>query len=286
MARRYPSGTHKRYDEVYELTRVNSPIINRGLREKFIEWAGRFSSRSALEQLRLELAGGKEGKYWDTKYTLQGQWMLAYIPNTEKKLVELEELFKQYQQQKINIGLPKPTTWPDDLLDKRLKCEALLDVYVDELKIIDTELKKYTDAEDEKRREKMYFNGIGISHRQNPENILVEIDNQQVSLIDGLLIITDPISRYRGMAVPDYRRMADRWRKEREENRNRLERQYREQMRENGRSDIIVPKMSGFRHDDPRLPKWPEGTTNYLEQKKAVEAKKTLMKRKNIKLKK
>lgn len=226
--RRYTNGENIAYDDVYNNLRVRSWVLNEGVRRHSISSAMSMNDKNGLERTLAYLKGSKRhpGQYFNPE---AATWNESLLPRTKKKLQEVEESFKSYQLEKVNWGLRKPKEWPEHLLNERYEAEARLDVVMAEIDHVEKKLKDWTEKENKKRvlPRGLQQAAIGVP--------ILEIDGQNVSKMKGILVIDDDYSPYDGMAVFDYRDMANKWKQD---------------------VDSLVIKQD-------HLPDWPEGVKNY-----------------------
>lgn len=252
----------KIYNDFMDRYLLDSNILNSGntpLNVHTILW-----DKSAILSNLFQLEGNAQGEYIrpdDVKVP-------ASIPNTKRRLKEVEARFVAHCDQREDQGYERPSEWPHALLTERLKLEARLDVYLREAEFLHSKLSEYKTKEISRRNTLMLSYGP-LGNGQLRGGVLVEIDYQKVSSVDGVLIITEETSPYRGMKVADYRKyVQEPWRKARETEINTaLERRAREYA-ETGHSKVEVPLGIGQlmpRRED--LPPWPRECKNYLSKK-------------------
>ena len=132
----------KIYHETFDTKRANSVIINPGI--NVVGPNTKFFNHGEYVALQAELIGaGKNGKDGygnanpDFVYNHSWRtWNIAWIPGMKRQIEKINEAFKDYQQSRWNAGYEKPDTWPIELFEKLLKAEAILDVYQEELEIV------------------------------------------------------------------------------------------------------------------------------------------------------
>jgi hypothetical protein len=198
--RRYKIGIHKTYDDCFDRFRLDSQILNSGSAApgdifKIIDW-----SKDSLKSLLLELKGNEEGYFYKPDSQIH---QLASIPAIENKLTEIDEEFKRYQQMKVNEGHALPEQMPLELMEQKLKAEAKLDVYSEELEQIQKMLEK-CDKKEQEASNKNFLNRKRLGCGKLRCGILISVDGQHVSTLNDVLIIDDDKSPYDGMATSDY----------------------------------------------------------------------------------
>jgi hypothetical protein len=229
-----------------------------------------FFDRENIKSELLTRVGDENGKYLRGK-----RESTAFIPYLEIQLEAIEQKWKDYQKRKLNSGYPKPTEWPKELLNEKLKFQARLDVTQSEVDALTKKLKEFKDVEEQKTDNNVLEYGcIGHGHfhgtrAADPDliNTLKEIDGQTISQTgDGLLIINDSRSIYFGLSVADYRGKVCKQfiNEQRQRDREKLKK-LQLKAREEG---LPLPKQLVARGpvkiSKSSLPPWPEGCRNYL----------------------
>lgn len=263
---------HKRYDQY----RLESQILNGGGRHPSFDtilW-----DRNSIESEIIWLKGNAKGMYYDRN---SGEESLALIPQAKRHLKELDHRFQNYQQQRVNEGNYRPTEMPSYMLEERLKIEARLDVYKEELMELGKRRKVYKDEEDKEHEHMLLAYGVASSGSLR-DSILVELDGQTVSLNSkNILIIDDEGSPYDGLLVADYKEFISKpWRLATEKLRNKKaelsrklisrgmyeehfntewEKLQKQMIEENGWGHLFAIKLP----KKPKIPKVPEHLKNY-----------------------
>lgn len=188
------------YHRTYDRLRLDSYILNGGSKRLGVHT--KLWDKQNIESEIIWLEGNKHGMVFNRD---SGEETIALIPAAKEQLKELEIKFRTYQQRKVNEGFNRPAEMPNQMLKEKLKLEATLDVYQEELAELKKRLKKFTEAEDGEHKEMVLANGpngAGSLH----DGILVEIDGQKVTLNeDNVLTIDEPSSPYNKMFVANYR---------------------------------------------------------------------------------
>lgn len=224
--------------EIYHTTldrlRANSKVINPS-----INVAGpdtKFFDRNEYLGLEQELVGSKSNNeknvnhefFYDHTWRI---WQISHIPGTRRELAKIELMFNEFQQSRVNAGFEEPTEWPAELFEKKLKLEARLDMYEEELELVQKALKDYVKEDKEIEDKNMLKYGLKQVSRfhglKQPDDSLINvisiIDGQKISEVNGLLVITSKNSPYRGLRIIDYRKLAKEWQLEqREKGKQRL----------------------------------------------------------------
>jgi hypothetical protein len=255
----------------YEIYAEKSQILNPDGRPSI---STIFFDKTSIQNYIVELTGDKDGRYLNH----QGNTITAKIPLAENNVQNVELKFQNFQQEKINQGFEAPTRWPRALVEEKEMAEARLEVLRDELKILQSWLKNELQKEAKIEDNNILTYGprcVCSLHglRDNPalRGVLKEIDNQKVSLLnDEILYINDPRSPYDGLAVVDYRRMAEEWSNERKAKRKEQLKKLQEEARLLGKP---LPESLpwGFNVKIPRssLPPFPSWAKNYKQKKEA-----------------
>lgn len=259
---RYKEGKHPTYDEVYKRVLSKSPYLNKSVRSRSFKYSGVLAN---LESSIAELEGGANGFY-----ELNGNPQQALIPSHVEKLRNIHWRFKKWGQEQVKKGLTlePPKDWPADMLEQRLRIEAVLDVRRKELYKVKELLKEKNAAKRKKEEEKMLRHGpAGIGIRHDPRSSKPwELDGQPVRHSeDGVPYIHCEQSPYHRMTVFDYRKVADRWKSTVKELAEELKAEKKAELKAAGKSHIAVtishsPSMffRGSKRPDPDdFPSWP-----------------------------
>lgn len=250
--RRYKTGQVVQYDHYFNLFRNRHPVLSP---EAQMSVGGDYYKDPAnLRRWKIAtegdpaLTGEDKGKFSQGKRKVWGS--LAKAHNDLKKA--LDE-FEKERQNAINQGKLPPKVPRRDTAEMIYKYEAAVDV--ERLaaarcneRLADLKEKAEDDSD-------VLPRGPQESAKLNMNNIVRLIDGQNVSQINGTLVIDDKRSPYDGMSVPDYRAMAKAWRRERTKKRDAL----RERQKQG--ENVHVP-MGGGRVDKKDLPEWPEVVKN------------------------
>lgn len=215
--RRYPRGHEPEYDKFYNRLLERSRVLNAGLAEKDISNAGLFASEQAIKQKILELAGTEKTedlfKVNETTSralrrtarsvtTIQPTKIVGTIKMAEIDLKDNHKRFAAYRRGQIELGYAeKKIKEPTDIKIDRLKFEAILDIRLLECKKLKDKLNEFTKTkEDERSQQVLKYGPKGAVWGDPP----LEIDNQKVEFKDGILVIVDELSKYKGMSLADY----------------------------------------------------------------------------------
>lgn len=261
--RRYSAGRYSIYDRTYDLKKKRSPILNSEARSNDIRYAGALMEEGACKKTLLELDGNpdKHNHYLDES----GEWQMALIPGAKNNLRKIHREFKQWQRKQVQEGfaIEKPTEWPKDLLEKRLKAEAIVDIYRREKAKVKQILKEHKrKAEKERQKKILEFGpqGKGLRHDPNSSRPWL-IDGQRISRNGyGVPYIDEPSSPYHEMPIAIYRKISAKWRdhqmKKAKESMAKREKECKE------KGELVPGSIISWRNlklpkDD--FPDWPEG---------------------------
>ena len=192
--RRYKTDEHPAYDFAYDRALRESPILNPERRSKHLLE----NPKSSLKELEEES-----------------------IPVFEQELKELEARFRNWARLQVQTGktLEPPTDWPQELLELKLKKQALLDIRLREAAKLRKLIKQKEQEELEAKRGPILPHGPigkggGPKPQPNPydKNPLWLIDGQRLQENEkGQGYIAEPTSPYNGMLLHDYLIMASEW---------------------------------------------------------------------------
>lgn len=210
MKNRYnlKSPYHDGYNMWFEKYQALSEILN-------VDTSTRIWDDTAIRSELLLRVGNDEGYYWRL-----GDQKTATIPFLTTELKKIESSFEIYKQKRIGQGFEKPTELPKELLTAKLQLEAKLDVAVEEASVLQRKLDELNSVEQRVDDSRVLEHGLicsGKFHGTHAETYelmttLVILDGQKLSQMpDGSLFIDDTRSKYDGMLVSDYRKLAKQW---------------------------------------------------------------------------
>lgn len=207
--RRYLAGKFPAYDRAYDQAANDSNILNPETRNLTNDY--RLSNpKSGLMELV-----GEPGK--DGKYQLKDEWRTASIPLYKAELKELHLRFKAWGKQQVEKGLAlkPPKEWPTELLELRLKKEAILDVRRREAFRLKKLIKEKQEEKTKERRGPVLPHGpLGKGgHKPDPgAPRLWTIDGQRIKeSAEGIPYLNEPESPYHKMTLFHYKRMTKKW---------------------------------------------------------------------------
>ena len=244
MARRkemLPIGTNPIYDKAYDRLRLTSNILNAG---NILNTDNRINPNSESELKRAKLNISEN------------------LPELENELVQIDQLFKVYQQERVNKGFDRPKDMLPDMKQKKLEILAKIDVSKEEVSEVERLLKKLTESKIQLRKSTVLPRGLMQNYHCNHDGIIEIIDGQLCSVIRGIVTIDDELSPYDGLPVVEYRKIASEWHKE-----------YTERINENERrrdEAILNHKEAQFLPKFPPFPKYPEGVKSMKQKDKAT----------------
>lgn len=207
-----PISKYPVYNREFDRLRMASQILNA---ESIPNVHSIFYDRLNIEALLRQIVGDKDGLY-----KKENQPHIAYIPFIKKRYNEIEAEFVLRQKLRVNSGYEKLAVMPEDLQEAKFKTEAQEDILLEEKELLEQRLKTFVDIIQKTSDDSVLanglrcsgsFHGIGTSY-YHPEIARAEIDGQMISqLDDGTLYIDDNRSKYDGMSLPDYRKLAKQW---------------------------------------------------------------------------
>ena len=267
----YQGNVEPLYIKYFDNYRMKSNIL-KGLSTMTMNLSDKRGLQIELDQL----IGAKDGKYLDNSFNL----IPAAIPGIEKRLRDLENEFRGYQQERINMGVRKPENWPSDMKEKKLKLEARLDTYAEEVTWLKKAIASIVEVVEESR-DVLRFGCQQMGRLR--AGILCELDGQRITVNEnGILVIDDDQSPYDGLAVPDYRdRVCPVFRAmEKEKDATLLLRLQAEARQWNRPIPNDTPFTSMRTVPKSSLPPWPAGVKNWkgktVEPEPAIYAPKVM----------
>lgn len=192
------------------------------------------------------------------------------IPAVESELFELEMDFERSNIKRANLGREELTCMPLEIQEKKYRLLAKLDILSMEVDVLESKIKNFTDKEESKQQSDILAFGPRCSI-QLQNNRIYLIDGQRVAENeDGIEYIAE--GPYAGLCLQDYRRLSDKYLKERlHAQQNKLIRLQAEQREQGIPISKHLPVKSIGRVDPSSLPKRPSDAVDYM--KKQVTAK-------------
>lgn len=204
---RYPKGKYPVYDSALRTALSNSPILNEAARSRDFKNSGILSN---LNSALIELEGNPSR---DNYYLVQGQWKLALIPSMKEQIAELYERQKAWAKEQVRLAkaLTPPEEWPPELLELRLKKEAILDVRIKEAEHVRKLMKQKEQERQNRHKTQLLECGpIGMMDKGGKG-----IDGQQIErTAKGVPYIYEPASPYHLMTLFHYKQMSKAWKEE------------------------------------------------------------------------
>lgn len=283
MSRTYKRGEQPVYDKHFNRMFVKSWILNQGVRENNIELFGKLTSKQSCEAELLRLAGNENGLYFrpDTHEFAVNELAIA-----KENLNVANGRVSEWQRLQVAQGRDDDIqNLPQAISDHIMMAQATVDIIKAEIKHLKKLAKEFQDKEVKTQPTNILRAGPGAFFERG-DDPLFEIDDMRVGFVDGVLLIVDDRpcydgqpNPYRGMALPDYRKMARKWRKEVEQEywqrRAELEAEQREAAVKGephpGADSLPVPGLNPMPRD--RWPEWPPNAINYIEKAKAEKQK-------------
>ncbi|RNC84465.1 MAG: hypothetical protein ED557_05650 [Balneola sp.] len=210
---RYVNGKYPNYDRTYNHLKENSVIFNEELRSKRESHSAVMTGIGECRNALAEWEGNSQGYYvvYDRRYE-------ALLPIAKKGVLAVVNEFNIWRNQQVKNGyaIETPSTWPKDLLDRKLKAEALLDIRYAEIKALKDRIEALIQEKEKKKKQGILPNGPqGRTTQANENEPITAMDGQGVSYSDqGIPFINEESSPYHGMSVFHYRQMCKEWRKE------------------------------------------------------------------------
>ncbi|MDY0388879.1 MAG: hypothetical protein RBT65_17535 [Methanolobus sp.] len=236
MAKKYVTGQHPIFDAAYIKFHNKSDILNQANRGVFAP----VLDLQNCKNIKAELS--------------------KIITEMESNLAGVKSQFKDYQQQMINEGWDKPTEMPSWLTEEFFQLEAQINIRQNEIEKLDKIINDYKKTADEAHRKEVLRNGVQGSGSLR-DGVVVEIDDQKVSVIDGWPVIDDEFSPFDGMRVADYRRVVNSHLEKKSMKRQEAE-QYKKECLENNKPFDEGKYLRLFRYREVD-PSWPKGVKNW-----------------------
>ena len=200
--RRYKIGEQPIYDRAFDIlisTRlISNPHKSTNIYDSWVYY--KLQDREGIEYLLYLWKGDDQGYYYKN-----GEKLPSDLKAAEDDLQEVHNEFKRMQQRWINWGRKPPTEMPEDMMERKLKAEAKVDVIKDEIRKLEKALNAFKEKEAKIRKGQVLKYGPKGSGSQR-NGILAEIDGQVVKPDkEGVLRIADELSPYNGLEVWRYR---------------------------------------------------------------------------------
>jgi hypothetical protein len=196
MKKRYkPSDTeHDTYNDYYVRFISESKVFNS---EKFPSAYTIFWDKETLEVELFNLTGDKNGIVDGEKF--------GAIPYANEVLAAIEKQFQNYCRSQVAEGRSKPQTYPPDLLQKKLKCEARIDVLTGEKEMIEKRLQSIK-SEVQKTDDTLVLKNGPKGSAQLQGGVIVTIDGMKCTVSkEGVPYIRDKRAGvFDGYSCADY----------------------------------------------------------------------------------
>ena len=195
MKRRYRIGKEVIYDRFFNNFLMESKILNN--QSSILNFES--YDEKGIKKNIAQIIGFKNGKYFSNDKPV-----LAILPSLENEHKQIHNEFKNFQQRQVNEGNRRPTIEPPELLEKRLKIEANIDVTKTELTLLEKKLEEFENKVVKANNENVLKYGVKGSGKLR-NGVLCEVDGQKISLTrEKILVIDDKRSCYNGMLTADY----------------------------------------------------------------------------------
>lgn len=250
----------EQYSRFFDIYITESKILNPSKIHPGDVYSPMLTDRRSVQTELFRLQGDENGLITNRTY---GTSVPAYIPAVQEKLRQLKAKFAEYCSERDKQGFKIPEVMPPDMLKERLQLEAKLDCFLREAEQLENMLAKHEEVQEEIHNSECLSHGpLGNGVLKNGD--LESIDGQAVSRINGILVITESGSPYKGMSVRDYRsKISEPWCKQRAKELHDLVIKRNSELKKTGFSDIQIPARNK-RISRVSLPAWPKGIENHL----------------------
>ncbi len=189
------------------------------------------------------------------------------IPFVKGQLEQLEQTFAQYKKDRLNQGFKAVDLMPAHMLEEYYTQNARLTVLEMEADFLQKRLSEYKEVEDVESNAGVLKYGLRAFSKLK-DGVIVLMDGQRVQEIDGIMVIVDTRSPYRGMACSDFRDLCKVWMSQRKEaDKEKLEKLINQAIEKGEKPPQQLPISSMHRANPVTFPAWPEGVRNYLIEK-------------------
>jgi hypothetical protein len=195
--RRYKIGKFPVYDKKFDREKSESFLNPRNV---FFDIKFAFGSSPATASMVLEWEGETQGEH-KGEYPAPDGWQKSKILIAQEALDAVDAKWKATKAQAKRCGRPIPKEMPADLVNERLKAEAVLDIRQEELDFLKKKLGEWETKETKQKASMILRYGPRGSAKGEPPR---EIDGQDVVQRDGKLVINCFESPYHNMELPDY----------------------------------------------------------------------------------
>lgn len=278
--RRYKIGKKLTYDSTFDHYKINSPILNPDVREQ--DYLNRWvdpDHKRGLEAIQAAWFGDESGYY-----EREGRREQAELPAIYQQIEQVHAKYEAVKKRLLREGKDPHKDMPPDVEEQKQRIEALYDIRMEEAEQIKKWINNYREEERREFNKKMLQKGpqgTAQLYRGTPYHI----DYQKCDLNeDGVPIIVDEDSPYKGMSVADYRQyIVKPWKDARnhlqnEESKLRRRLQYKgydeadiKKEWKKRRSEIMRAwsKYENIFYQNIRgksIPKWPDNVPNHLKE--------------------
>lgn len=229
-----------------------------------------FRDKQNIQTELLSITGNSKGQYYRA-----GDWHTASLPFVRLKLSILESDFAKMQAAAKGMGKDPLTVMPHEMQSKHDALSVQLDILMEEQEALEKILKEFADKQEKEDESHLLEYGLKLSghfwgsRATSPDliNVLSDLDGQKiVQDEDGLLIIDS--GPYRGMSVPDYRKLALKWQADRRAADKEKLLRMQEEARLLGKPQPIILPSSSRKIAPANLPPWPSYAINHYEKSK------------------
>lgn len=209
MAARYKSSHEyfEKYFYYFSNFQLGSIFLNGGS-NKQVGANTKFYDEQNLKNELVHYVGNDERGL----FKKDGVDMLALVPSATSELNDLEQNFARYQQKQKNLGF-EVTEYSSNVLDRKLKLEALIDVMTMEVAFIQKKLDSFVAVVEVADDSKVLAWGL-CGHVKQIGGRPHLIDGQLVEMRDGVNYISDSRSPYNNLSLIQYRSLCTLWREE------------------------------------------------------------------------
>ncbi|MEX0685758.1 MAG: hypothetical protein WD267_11495 [Balneolales bacterium] len=207
-SKRYASGKYPEYHAEYQHRIKRSAILSDSAKTLWNPDSNALTGVGNARASLAELVGNDEGVY-----VRDGHFEKARIPSIKSELEKIHNAFKIWQKRQLESGqsFELPKQWPSDLLTKRLRAEAIIDVYTREKSVLESRIVELQErAKKDHEKGILPFGPIGELGKKG--NAIISVDGQRLTFdAKGRPVISETSSPYDGLSLYHYQQMAKAW---------------------------------------------------------------------------
>ncbi len=250
------------YKKFLERKREQSIVLNAERRKDDYRYSGSMHTLKDCQGILDEIQGV-------TNY--KGKVIEGLVQIAEDELKEIRHKFENFKYKRVRAGYEEPLKPEGELLEQFCEAQARIDVLSEEISHLEKQINKLEKEQEKERADRqVLINGLKCAGKiESPMN--PEIDGQKVNRCPDREVpyVDDTASKYDGMLIKDYRKLAKKWNKEmQQKDRERLKQKQDEAKAEGAEIPTMLIKTYRRRkYTQSELPDFPKEYENMKKVK-------------------